>query len=65
MGTHISFKYFNYISGSFNGGLSSLPAHELGAIVIKESINRSKVKPEEVDEVILGHILTAGKCRFD
>ncbi|KAK2145022.1 hypothetical protein LSH36_708g00023 [Paralvinella palmiformis] len=47
--------------GSFNGGLASLPAHELGAIVIKESVNRSKIKVEDVDEVILGHILTAGQ----
>jgi len=53
-----------FILGSFNGGLASLPAHELGAIVIKESVNRSKIKVEDVDEVILGHILTAGMLHF-
>ncbi|SCZ22666.1 acetyl-CoA C-acetyltransferase [Afifella marina] len=45
--------------GTFNGSLSKLPAHELGAAAITESLARAKVKPEEVDEVILGQILTA------
>jgi acetyl-CoA C-acetyltransferase len=47
--------------GSFNGALSSLPAHELGAVAIKAALERAKVKPEEVDEVVFGQILTAGE----
>jgi acetyl-CoA C-acetyltransferase len=47
--------------GSFNGALSSIPAHELGAIAIKAALTRAKVEAAEVDEVILGQILTAGQ----
>jgi acetyl-CoA C-acetyltransferase len=47
--------------GSFNGAFSSLPAHELGKIAVTEAMKRSHVKPEEVDEVILGQILQAGQ----
>lgn len=47
--------------GSFNGALSSLPAHELGAVAIKAALERANVKPEEVDEVVFGQILTAGE----
>ncbi len=47
--------------GSFNGALSSLPAHELGAVAIKAALDRASVKPEEVDEVVFGQILTAGE----
>ncbi|MGB0084265.1 MAG: acetyl-CoA C-acetyltransferase [Rhodomicrobiaceae bacterium] len=47
--------------GSFNGALSSLPAHELGRTVISEVMNRAKVEPGEVSEVILGQILTAAQ----
>lgn len=46
--------------GSFLGGLSSLPAHELGARVIAEALRRASVDPGEVDEVILGQVLQAG-----
>jgi acetyl-CoA C-acetyltransferase len=46
--------------GNFNGVLSSLPAHDLGAIVIKELLSRAKVDGSEINEVILGQILTAG-----
>ena len=46
--------------GSFNGALSALPAHELGAIAIAEALSRAKVDPKDVSEVILGQILTAG-----
>jgi acetyl-CoA C-acetyltransferase len=45
--------------GSFNGGLSSLPAHELGAIAIRAALERSGVEPDKVDEVILGQVLQA------
>ena len=44
---------------SFNGSLASLPAHELGKAVIQESLKRSNLDPSEVDEVILGQVLTA------
>lgn len=49
--------------GSFNGGLSSLPAHELGAAAIREVLRRAGLAPEEVSEVILGQVLTAGTAR--
>lgn len=46
--------------GSFNGAFANTPAHDLGAIVIKEVLNRAGVKPEEVDEGFFGQISTAG-----
>jgi acetyl-CoA C-acetyltransferase len=46
--------------GAFNGAFSTLPAHALGTIAIQAALARAGVKPEEVDEVILGQILTAG-----
>ena len=46
--------------GAFNGGLSSVSASQLGAVVIKEVLKRARVEPAEVDEVIMGQILTAG-----
>ena len=45
--------------GSFNGSLANMPAHDLGKIVIKEAIDRSNVEASEVEEVILGQVLTA------
>ncbi|WP_137181346.1 acetyl-CoA C-acetyltransferase [Roseomonas sp. AR75] len=47
--------------GAFNGAFASLPAHALGTVAIKAALDRAGVKPEEVDEVILGQILTAGE----
>ncbi|MBB6412573.1 MULTISPECIES: acetyl-CoA C-acetyltransferase [Mesorhizobium] len=47
--------------GSFNGAFATTPAHELGAIVIKELLSRAGVEPGEVDEVILGQVLTAAQ----
>ena len=47
--------------GSFNGSFANTPAHELGAVVIKEVLSRAGVAAEEVDEVILGQVLTAGQ----
>jgi acetyl-CoA C-acetyltransferase len=47
--------------GSFNGAFANTPAHELGAIAIKAALDRAKVDAAEVDEVILGQILTAGQ----
>lgn len=46
--------------GGFQGDLADVTSPQLGATVIKEAINRAGVKPEEVDEVIMGSILTAG-----
>ncbi len=46
--------------GSFNGTLSSVPASYLGTVAIKEAMQRAKVDAQEVDEAILGQILTAG-----
>jgi acetyl-CoA C-acetyltransferase len=47
--------------GAFNGAFASIPAHDLGKAVIADLLSRTKVAPEEVDEVILGQILTAGQ----
>jgi acetyl-CoA C-acetyltransferase len=47
--------------GSFNGSFAATPAHELGAVVIKELLARSGVEAGEVDEVILGQVLTAAQ----
>ncbi|HEV8031268.1 MAG TPA: acetyl-CoA C-acetyltransferase [Stellaceae bacterium] len=47
--------------GAFNGGLSSLPAHQLGEVAIVEALRRAEVEPREVSEVILGQILAAGE----
>jgi acetyl-CoA C-acetyltransferase len=46
--------------GSFNGAFANTPAHELGAVAVREALARSGVDPREVDEVILGQILAAG-----
>jgi acetyl-CoA C-acetyltransferase len=47
--------------GSFNGALSSFPAHGLGQIAIAEAMKRAHVDPKEVSEVVLGQILSAGE----
>lgn len=46
--------------GSFGGSLKNVPAAELGAVVVKEAVNRAGIKPEQVDEVIFGDVLQAG-----
>jgi acetyl-CoA C-acetyltransferase len=46
--------------GKFGGTLAKIPASDLGAVVIKEVLARAGVKPEQVDEVIMGQVLTAG-----
>jgi acetyl-CoA C-acetyltransferase len=46
--------------GAFNGSLASLPAHELGQVAIKAALERARVEPGDVSEVILGQILSAG-----
>jgi acetyl-CoA C-acetyltransferase len=47
--------------GSFNGAFANLPAHDLGAVAIGAALERAKVAPAEVSEVILGQILTAAQ----
>jgi acetyl-CoA C-acetyltransferase len=47
--------------GAFNGALGSVPAHELGKIAIKATIDRAGVEAPRVSEVIMGQILTAGQ----
>jgi acetyl-CoA C-acetyltransferase len=47
--------------GSFTGAFATLPAHMLGQAAIVEAMKRAGVQPAEVDEVILGQILTAGE----
>jgi len=46
--------------GSFQGALSSIPAPRLGATAIQAALARAGLKPEQVDEVILGNVLSAG-----
>ncbi|MDT8715592.1 acetyl-CoA C-acetyltransferase [Clostridium sp. 19966] len=46
--------------GSFGGGLKDVSAVDLGALVIKEAVNRAGIKPELVDEVVMGNVLQAG-----
>jgi acetyl-CoA C-acetyltransferase len=46
--------------GSFNGALSSLPAHELGRIAIQAAVERAGITAADVDEVIMGQVLQAG-----
>ena len=45
--------------GSYGGSLKDTPAVDLGALVIKEALKRANIKPEQVDEVMFGCILTA------
>ena len=47
--------------GSFGGTLASLPAHSLGQVAIKAALERAGVAPGDVNEVILGQVLTAGQ----
>lgn len=47
-------------TGAFLGKLASLPAPELGAIAIKEAVRRAGIKPSDVEEVIMGNVVSAG-----
>ena len=47
--------------GKMGGALSNTPAADLGAIVIKEALNRAGVKPEQVDEVMMGCVIQAAQ----
>ena len=57
---------FSMPAGSFNGSLSSLAAHELGAVVVREALARAKVPPAEVSEVLLGQVRCErpGECHL-
>ena len=47
--------------GSFGGSLKDVPAADLGALVIKEAVNRAGVKPELVEEVVMGNVIQAAQ----
>jgi len=47
--------------GSFNGALATVPAHELGTVALRAAMERAGVEPGEVEEVIMGQILSAGQ----
>ena len=47
--------------GSFSGALSTIPAHQLGAIAITEAMSRAKISGNDVSDVIMGQILTAAQ----
>jgi acetyl-CoA C-acetyltransferase len=47
--------------GSFLGSLASVPATQLGAVVVREALRRAGVEPSAVDEVIMGNVLQAGE----
>ena len=46
--------------GTFNGALKNMKANQLGSVVIKEAIKKSKLEKNEIDELIMGQVLTAG-----
>ena len=46
--------------GTYKGSLKDLSADKLGALAIKEVIHKSNLKPDQIDEVIMGHVLTSG-----
>ena len=45
--------------GAYKGSLKNIKSHQLGSMVIKEVLKRSKFKEDEIDEVIMGQVLTA------
>lgn len=47
--------------GTFGGSLKDVPAAELGAIVIKEAVSKAGIKPELVEEVVMGNVIQAGQ----
>lgn len=52
---------FPLCPGSLNGALSTVPLRDLCSVVIKDVLKRAGLSPEEVSEVIMGHVLTAGE----
>ena len=51
--------------GKMGGVLSTVPAVDMGSIVIKEALNRAGVKPEQVDEVLMGCVIQAAQGQQD
>ena len=49
--------------GSFNGALSTIHAHNLGAIALQAAMSRAGIDPDDIDELIYGQVLAAGKRR--
>jgi acetyl-CoA C-acetyltransferase len=47
--------------GSFQGSLKNIQAHEITSIIIKEAVKKSKLKLQDIDELILGQVLTSGR----
>jgi acetyl-CoA C-acetyltransferase len=47
--------------GKFNGTLRDIPASDLGALVMKEAVKRAGISPDQIDEVIFGHVLTTAQ----
>jgi acetyl-CoA C-acetyltransferase len=47
--------------GKFNGALKDIPASDLGALVMKEAVKRAGISPDQIDEVIFGHVLTTAQ----
>jgi acetyl-CoA C-acetyltransferase len=47
--------------GSFNGAFATVPAHELGVVALRAGIERAQLEASQVDEVILGQVLSAGQ----
>ena len=47
--------------GSYKGGLKDLKADQIGSECIKHAIKKSKIKPEDIDEIIMGQVLTSGQ----
>ena len=45
--------------GTFNGSLKNLQGHDLGSTVVKEAMKKSKLNSEEIDELIMGQVLTS------
>ena len=50
--------------GSYGGSLKDVAAIDLGAMVVKEAVNRAGIEPESVDEVIVGQVGQIAECGF-
>ena len=46
--------------GKFQGSLSDVPATRLGAIVVREAVQRAQIEPSQIDECIMGNVVSAG-----
>ena len=50
--------------GAYKGSLKKISSDQLGSVVIKEVLNKSKFNKDEIDEVIMGQVLTAGEDKI-